>query len=56
MNISVRVGSPGHDDVPTQVNTADANAASASVTDSGESNVNVSVVLPGGEIVVPTGS
>ena len=53
VNISVRVGSPGHDDVPTQVNTADANAASASVTTSGERNVNVFVVLPGGDIVYP---
>ena len=56
MNISVRVGSPGHDDVPTQVNTVDANAASASATVSGASNVNVSVVLPGAGVVVPTGN
>ena len=43
---SVRVGSPGHDDVPTQVRTVDANAASATATVSGASNVK-SVVLPG---------
>jgi hypothetical protein len=55
VNISVRVGSPGHDAVPTQVNTADANATSASATVSGESNVDVSVVLPGEGVVVPTG-
>ena len=56
VNISVRVGSPGHDDVPTQMNTVDANAASASATVSGASNVNVSVVLPGAGVVVPTGN
>jgi hypothetical protein len=38
------------------VNTAVANAASASATVSGASNVNVSVVLPGADVVVPTGS
>ena len=56
VNISVRVGSPGHDTVPTQANTADADAASASATVSGESNINVSVVLPGADVVVPSGS
>jgi hypothetical protein len=51
-NIAIRIGSPGHDQGSTQVNTS--NAATATTT--GENNVNVIVSLPGTNVVVPVGS
>ena len=56
VSVVVRVGSPGNDGVITQTNGTSADAATAVSTTTDADNLRVSVVLPGTNIVVPTGA